>query len=237
MRDDTYLWLQWREPMALLEKELDAAVPEADRVELTTALEVVRRADHEVLARLAALEIAAAVNAARRGRVLDVERRAETAARDAEVARRRALTSEERREEDRQALRDRPSNQHGVGSARADGCDCELCEEVRARYMQEDEEAEDRYRAKRAELWSRTIADLTRELRMEWTAELLDAGFALPDGAVVRWGDATVEEHTRRRDMLSRNALANAEAAARHEKAIAALNDGGARTLRELLAP
>ena len=80
------------------------------------------------------------------------------------------------------------------------------------------------------------VEDYERELRIEWPRELLDSGFALPDGTVVKWGDATVAEHTERLGMLTRNAEANIEAAARHQRAIEELRTAGADTLRNLAA-
>lgn len=86
----------------------------------------------------------------------------------------------------------------------------------------------------------KSIGDLTTRyaaaLKMEWTRELLDSGFALPDGTTVLWGDATVEQHQARYDMFMRNAQVNAEGAARHEQAIRDLTQAHASTLREMVS-
>lgn len=71
-------------------------------------------------------------------------------------------------------------------------------------------------------------------IRLEVTQELLDSEFALGDGRQVRWGSATVAEHEQRIDMLERNAVANAEAAARHRAAIDLLKANGATSLGEI---
>lgn len=72
--------------------------------------------------------------------------------------------------------------------------------------------------------------------RCEWTTELLNAAIAMPDGTIVLWGDATLEQHLERREMFMQNALVNAEGAARHEQAIRELQQTGAATLREMVA-
>ncbi len=74
------------------------------------------------------------------------------------------------------------------------------------------------------------------ELRMEWTAELLDTPFALPDGSQVAWGDASIEQHRTRRQMFMDNARVNVEGAARHDQAIRDLEANGAATLRDLVS-
>lgn len=73
-----------------------------------------------------------------------------------------------------------------------------------------------------------------REVGMEWTAELLTATFALPDGRRVRWGEATLEQHRVREGQLAKNAARNLEAATRHRVAIHALEKSGARCLNEV---
>lgn len=104
------------------------------------------------------------------------------------------------------------------------------------KYEAEKADIEDR-RATR--LWA-AIADATdkyaKELRMEWTRELLEAEFALGDGTTVRWGDATREQHEYRFQLHSRNAAAGIEGAARHKQALDALELTGATTLREAVA-
>jgi hypothetical protein len=72
------------------------------------------------------------------------------------------------------------------------------------------------------------------ELKAEWTAELLSSEFALADGTTVTWGDATVEQHEQRVELFTRNAVANAEGAARHKLAIEALKQSGSPTLNDL---
>lgn len=81
-----------------------------------------------------------------------------------------------------------------------------------------------------------TIKQYSAAVRMEWTAELLATDFALPTGERVTWGDATLEQHGARVALLSANAAANMEAAARHEKALEALKLTGVATLNDLVS-
>jgi hypothetical protein len=88
----------------------------------------------------------------------------------------------------------------------------------------------------RMEAIARIIQDHSRALRMEWTEELLASGFALPDGEVVTWGDATIGQHQQRASMFEANAQANAQGAARHLHAIQVLTTAGASCLREVVS-
>lgn len=82
---------------------------------------------------------------------------------------------------------------------------------------------------------ARIIDDFKREVFVEWTAELLASDFAMPDGTRVTWGEATIEQHEERAAMFQRNAVANAEGAARHVQAVEQLKDSGALTLSDLV--
>lgn len=73
------------------------------------------------------------------------------------------------------------------------------------------------------------------DLRIQWTAELLDSTFTLADGTPVAWGEATVEQHAERRQMFLNNAHANMEGAARHEVALRELQASGKPTLRDMV--
>lgn len=106
------------------------------------------------------------------------------------------------------------------------GCTCDRCEEVG--------EIEARHARRRHEAMARSIREFERELRLEWTNELLAAGFALPDGTTTTWGDATIDQHRSRLEMLTANAVANADAAARHMKAIDEIEAAGCSSLNEL---
>lgn len=86
-----------------------------------------------------------------------------------------------------------------------------------------------------AESIERATSRFAAELKAEWTEELLNSGFALPDGRMVLWGDATIEDHKIRRGLFMDNAHANLEGAARHEAAINELESSGVSTLRELV--
>jgi len=78
-----------------------------------------------------------------------------------------------------------------------------------------------------------TFAD---ELKIEWTTELLDSEISLPDGTRVLWGDATIEQHEARKNMLTNQAVGIVETAAKHEKAISELRQAGKTHLRELVS-
>jgi hypothetical protein len=72
------------------------------------------------------------------------------------------------------------------------------------------------------------------ELRIEWTAELLASPFALPDGTRVTWGEASLAQHQERVEMFEANVAANVEGAARHRRAIDALQEARAGCLNDL---
>ncbi len=82
----------------------------------------------------------------------------------------------------------------------------------------------------------RAMNTLAAQWKMEWTDELLASGFSLPDGEVVTWGEATIEQHEQRAAMFEMNAEANAKGAVRHRHAINVLHEAGATCLREVVA-
>jgi hypothetical protein len=69
---------------------------------------------------------------------------------------------------------------------------------------------------------------------VQWTVELLESSFALPDGTRVRWGDATVSQHADRASALESQAASVVETAALHRQAIDAIRDRNVNTLREV---
>lgn len=107
------------------------------------------------------------------------------------------------------------------------GCTCEVCTRVRA----EDRAALTDLHAKLHE----SIETYASHLRMEWTEELLKTTFSLSDGTRVLWGDATIDQHVARAEMLRRNVEAVAETAARHHAAITAITNAQVTTLNELI--
>lgn len=84
----------------------------------------------------------------------------------------------------------------------------------------------------------RKLAELVKEhddqIRLEVTTELLNSVFALGDGTRVTWGDATVEQHQQRIDLLTGMAAGTLETAARHHAAISMLEEAGATCLKQL---
>jgi hypothetical protein len=121
---------------------------------------------------------------------------------------------------------------HGSSSKRSGaairGCDCEEC----TAHMAAMRAIEERMVNRVTEL----LDEYATDLRMEWTAELLESDFALGDGTHVTWGDATIDQHQKRVDMLQATAQGTLETAARHQRAIIDLESAGAETLRELAA-
>ena len=67
------------------------------------------------------------------------------------------------------------------------------------------------------------IDEYSARIRVEFTAELLASEFALGDGRRITWGEASIGDHEQRIALLTRNATANAEAAARHCNAVSTL--------------
>lgn len=108
-------------------------------------------------------------------------------------------------------------------------CTCEACEAG----QREASEFEVEWAERKDRRMQVLLDEFARDLKMEWTTELLTSGFALPDGTLVTWGEATIEQHVVRADMLRGNAIANAEAAARHLHAIETIKGAGAATLGE----
>lgn len=80
------------------------------------------------------------------------------------------------------------------------------------------------------------VDEYKAQLHAEWTEDLLNSSFALPDGEQVTWGSATTEQHQARVAMFMNNAMTNLEGAARHERAIDDLVSHGSRTLNDLVS-
>lgn len=76
--------------------------------------------------------------------------------------------------------------------------------------------------------------EIRKELRLEVTAELLATSFALGDGRMVTWGEATIDDHTARLRVLGGNVLGNLETMALHEQAIDLLRDRHVARLAEI---
>lgn len=108
--------------------------------------------------------------------------------------------------------------------------------------IEERRRSEEAYQQRLREIDERMWAEVRRtteryaaDLRMQWTQELLETGFALGDGRIVTWAAATVGDHQQRIDMLQRNAVGNLEAAARHQAAVAEIEAAGVPTLGDLV--
>lgn len=84
------------------------------------------------------------------------------------------------------------------------------------------------------QLWDKLEENLrayTEEMRVQWTDELLNSQFSLPDGTPVTWGTATADQHEARYEMFKNNAMSNLEGAARHKQALDELRQTGAANL------
>lgn len=92
------------------------------------------------------------------------------------------------------------------------------------------------HREKLADCLRSAVSEYAAAIRLEVTSELLATLFAVGDGSErVTWGDATVDQHERRVEMLLGNAAGNAETAARHTAAINLINSYGVICLKEIV--
>lgn len=78
------------------------------------------------------------------------------------------------------------------------------------------------------------LEEYAATIRLQVTRELLESSFALGDGRVVTWGDATIADHMTRIGLLQRQAIGTGEAIVRHEAAIGMLREAGAATLSDI---
>ncbi|MFC5930912.1 hypothetical protein D6T64_12020 [Cryobacterium melibiosiphilum] len=124
------------------------------------------------------------------------------------------------------------TNRWGVWAAVPENA--ERAEKTR-QYQSEAQATRDHYRRESDKGLTAIIGTFMREVRTQWTAELLESKFALGDGTETRWGEATREDHAYRIGMHKRNAVAGIEGAARHQQAIEAIDAAGCRTLNESL--
>lgn len=82
---------------------------------------------------------------------------------------------------------------------------------------------------------AKIMEEYAAEKFTEWTQELLESRFALPDGSTVEWGAATIDDHRQRVEMFQGYAEASIEGGARHQQAIDALTESGAECLNEYI--
>lgn len=101
------------------------------------------------------------------------------------------------------------------------------CAEQEASYLKQQDDAWNAIQS--------AFDELKDRWRVDWTAELLDAQFNMPDGTTVTWGTATLEQHEARVEMFRVNAVANLEGAARHQQAIEDIKRAGVSTLHHLV--
>lgn len=78
-------------------------------------------------------------------------------------------------------------------------------------------------------------ARIVERTTQDW-GQLLDKAFALADGTRVTWGEATVEQHEARADMLKIMAAGDLETAALHMSAVRDIRAGNAETLGEVFS-
>lgn len=167
--------------------------------------------DGPLLRRLAAEFLVDALARAQRAKTLDEERAAE----------RERQTHENPGRMPRKGTRARTDWERNTSEGRA-WAEAEEAEEMRSMQMFHG-------------ALGRTLDRYAEDLRVTWTAELLDSTFALGDGTLVSWGEATVGQHAERRQMFLNNAHANLEGAARHELALRELQASGKPTLRAMV--
>lgn len=79
------------------------------------------------------------------------------------------------------------------------------------------------------------VEKIRDDLYVEWTEELLNTHFRLPNGQETTWGDATVAQHEARVEMFTKNATHQALGAARHQQAIEDIRRADAQCLNEVV--
>lgn len=79
-----------------------------------------------------------------------------------------------------------------------------------------------------------TVEKIHKNVILDFNAKLRESKFAMPDGSQVAWGEATVEQHSERIEMLMKNAMGNIDAAQRHRTAIEEILTNGAKCLNDL---
>lgn len=77
------------------------------------------------------------------------------------------------------------------------------------------------------------LKSLAASMHIEWSPDILQAGFAIGDKTTATWGNATQEQHQARIDMLLKHSFTEFETAARHQRAIDDLVASGRKTLAE----
>lgn len=82
---------------------------------------------------------------------------------------------------------------------------------------------------------SESISSWAKELRVQWTSELLGKTFDL-DGRTILWADATVEDHRGRLDWLKKHTEGTIRTAALHLKAIELIQETKATSLAQATA-
>lgn len=78
------------------------------------------------------------------------------------------------------------------------------------------------------------VEEIEKETELRITKKLLGTVFALGNRVRVTWGQATIEQHQTRIDLLSKNAKGNIEAASRHKAAIELIKQSGSTCLQEV---
>lgn len=102
------------------------------------------------------------------------------------------------------------------------------------RYRAEIYESEARINRRMMGKVAASIEALKKDLKVQWTSDLLAQRITMPDGTSTTWGDASVAQHRERLEMFKANAVANIEGAARHQQAIEDLEAVGAACLANL---
>jgi hypothetical protein len=91
------------------------------------------------------------------------------------------------------------------------------------------------YRAKAAKIVTGVAVAAVKQY-IQWTKDLLDSSFFLPDGTEVTWGDATKAQHNLYIGMLKSQRAGLDKNIDLHELAVADIDEGGTSSLRELVA-
>jgi hypothetical protein len=126
------------------------------------------------------------------------------------------------------------SKNPGSTSKRNKCNNCIECKESWASWDTWEAEHEVKHSQKMRAIFDDYENTIRREMFVKWT-KLLGVEIAMPSGERTTWGKATLEQHHLRHEMLTQNAMLNAENAARHAEAISVLEKTGAMNLMEAI--
>lgn len=105
-----------------------------------------------------------------------------------------------------------------------------------ARLLERDNQQVDIVDAALANAVNKIARDMAERIQNEWAPSLLAQSFALPDGRLVRWADATVDDHETRAAQLEKHASGIIQTAALHRRAANDIRAGRGKSLADVTA-